>query len=108
MRYTIYDGYWKTCIFQKLNLESKMLKIQSLMRKAHVSKKFPRIFNGKSLVPRFSIAVYGAADDERQNLHENVDIRIQMSTETLDHQHAENHAGEGSILFDSITNHGGK
>lgn len=52
--------------------------------------------------------VVDAAENEGQDLRENIDVRIQASTETLDHQHAENHAAEGSVLLDSMTDHRGE
>lgn len=52
--------------------------------------------------------MYGVADNEGQDLRENVDLRIQVSAETLDHQHAEDHVAEGRVLLDSMTDHRGK
>lgn len=48
------------------------------------------------------------AENEGQDFREDIDVRIQASTETLDHQHAENHAAEGSVLLDSMTDHRGE
>lgn len=52
--------------------------------------------------------VIDAIEDEGQDLRENIDVRIQASTDTLDHQHAENHAAEGSVLLDSMMDHRGE
>lgn len=53
-------------------------------------------------------SLYSAAEDVGQELRENIDVGIQAATETLDHQHAENHAAEGSVLLDSVANHRGE
>lgn len=52
--------------------------------------------------------VIDAIENEGQNLRENIDVWIQASTETLDYQHAENHAAKGSVLLDSMTDHCGE
>lgn len=54
------------------------------------------------------IIVHGATNDKRQNLSEDINAGIQASTETLDHQHAENHTAKGPVLLDSMTNHRGE
>lgn len=53
-------------------------------------------------------AVYGAVEDVGQDFREDIDIRIQAPAEGFDHQHTENHAAEGSVLLDLVTDHRGE
>lgn len=52
--------------------------------------------------------IYSTADDVGQELRENIDVGIQAAAEALDHQHAENHAAEGSVLLDLVADHRGE
>lgn len=50
----------------------------------------------------------GVVENERQDLREDVNVGIQTSAEALDHQHAEDHVAERSVLFDSVAYHRGE